>query len=133
MKPRNFFSGLLIATVCTMVLAGCRENEPDSAPTATPAAPVVGSDPAPGNPASPQNTVANLRLAEAQTAMNSRDYETAATALLAAQQTPLTAQQAEALATQMQKLQSSLASALASGDPRAQAAAEKLRRSATVR
>jgi hypothetical protein len=76
----------------------------------------------------------NVYLQQSQTALGAGDYEKAAAALISAQQqADLSAQQAEAVAAQMRQLQSSLASGVASGDPKAKAAADKLRQSATVR
>jgi len=59
--------------------------------------------------------------------MEAREYDRAAESLLALQRTQLSAQQAEAAAAQMQQLQQNLAGAVANGDPKAIAAAKKLR------
>lgn len=63
--------------------------------------------------------------------MQARDYERSASALLAVQQQrqTLTAAQGEALRQQMVILQQNLAAAVASGDPKAKAAADLLRKS----
>lgn len=75
------------------------------------------------------------RLRQAEMAARQREYEQAVEALLAIreQQRILSEQQAQLYYQQMQKLQSDLAAAIAAGDPRAKAAAERLRRAATVR
>jgi hypothetical protein len=61
--------------------------------------------------------------------MKAKDYQRAAATLIAVQQMPLNEQQANALRGQMVQLQATLAGAVASGDPQAKAAAEKLRAS----
>jgi len=61
--------------------------------------------------------------------MDAREYDRAAESLLALQRSQLSAQQAEAAAAQMQKLQQDLVGAVASGDPKAIAAAKRLRQS----
>jgi hypothetical protein len=69
-------------------------------------------------------------LAAADAALKTRDYDRAAASILAVQrQKQLTEQQAQAAHNQMVRLQSDLAAAVASGDPKAKAAAELLRRS----
>lgn len=120
----------MFALLC---VTGCGKKD-DSVveTTTTPPAATPSAQPAPAT--TPTTTAApDTRLAESQAAINARDYERAAEALIAVQQSRLNEQQAEALANQMRQLQSSLAGAVASGDARAKAAADRLRQSATVR
>jgi hypothetical protein len=127
-------SALVTGACATLVLTGCSKESTDaSVETAPAAAPVEvqANQPAPVAPVQAQAQDARLR--ESQAAIASGQYEQAAAALVAAQQMQLNQQQAELVAKQMQQLQRSLAGAVASGDPRAKAAADKLRQSATVR
>jgi hypothetical protein len=74
---------------------------------------------------------ASAALAAAEAALKAREYEQAAKNLLAIQaQKNLSEQQALAARDQMVQLQRGLAGAVASGDPKAKAAAELLRASA---
>lgn len=135
MKPASIrFSALATGIVTFLLLAGCGKKSDDSGTVTTPTA-VQPDQPtaAPVAPTPRQTAAPDVRLAESQAAINSGDYEKAATALINAQQTRLSQQQAEALAKQMQQLQGNLAAGVANGDPRAIAAANKLRQSATVR
>ena len=124
---------LFIATV-----SGCGKKE---SPTALPESNPINAAPAPIQPATapvanqPAQAVstadADTSLAAAQTAMQKKDYEQAAAALLAVQKQrqPLTPEQGQAVRNQMVLLQQSLATAVASGDPKAKAAADLLRKS----
>jgi len=123
-------SDLLVTGLALLLLAGCGKKD-----SKTPVAqPVVESQPAaptiPNAPTAPTPSVMpDTRLAESQAALKANDYEKAANALLSLQQTRLSEQQAVAMTAQMKQLQSSLVNALASGDPRAKAAAARLRQS----
>ena len=135
MKPAFIrFSALATGVVTFLLLAGCGKKSDDSSTVTTPTA-VQPDQPTAASvaPTPRQSAAPDVRLAESQAAINSGDYEKAATALITAQQTRLSQQQAEALAKQMQQLQGNLAAGVANGDPRAIAAANKLRQSATVR
>jgi hypothetical protein len=66
-------------------------------------------------------------MAEADAAARQREFEKAARLLVALQQVQLDKQQADAAYQQMVSFQRSLANAIASGDPKAQAAADILR------
>jgi len=118
-----------------VLFAGCSKKADESAVAAPPETPVEAqaANPAtaPAAQAPAPSTVSEAQLTASQAAINARDYEKAAAALVAMQQAQLNAQQAEAVAQQMRQFQSGLAQALASGDPRAKAAAERLRQSAT--
>ncbi len=71
---------------------------------------------------------------EVEVALKTHDYDKATDALLALQtQKGLSEQQAAAVQSQMQKLQSNLADAIANGDAKAKAAADKLRRASLAR
>lgn len=141
----NLFSLLAVAGALTC-LTGCSKRE-EPAPVAAPSAEVEPADaqpqagvpethaigPSPADLAAQQAAMERLRQAEM--AARQREYEQAVEALLAIreQQRILSEQQAQLYYQQMQKLQSDLAAAIAAGDPRAKAAAERLRRAATVR
>ncbi len=135
MKIKSFhLSALVTGAVATLVLTGCSKESTDvSVETAPTEAPVAVQPNQPAAIAPVHAQAQDARLQESQAAIASGQYEQAAAALVAAQQMQLNQQQAELVAKQMQQLQSSLAGAVASGDPRAKAAADKLRRSATVR
>jgi hypothetical protein len=136
----KFFSTLrttlTIGLASVVLTTGCGKSATEEAETAAPA-PEATAEAQPNQPtAAPAPTAAtpNVYLQQSQTALGAGDYEKAAAALISAQQQAnLSAQQAEAVAAQMRQLQSSLASAVAGGDARAKAAADKLRASATVR
>lgn len=135
---RNARLPVTLGMVAVLFLASCSkesaETTPTVAPTAAPAAVAPNNSASAPSGASPAPAAApDARLAESQAAINSRDYEKAAATLVALRQAQLNAQQAEALAAQMRQFQSGLAAAVASGDARAKAAADKLRQSATVR
>jgi hypothetical protein len=121
-----------LAVVCLGVSCGKRtEQTPAIAGVETPAAPATPADPAvPSAPIAAVAASPQAALAESDAALKAKDYEKAAVSILAVQQQKrLTDQQAMALRNQMIRLQSSLAAAVASGDPKAKAAAELLRAS----
>lgn len=121
----------VVAIVSLTFVTGCKKEAADPATSnPTPAAPMEATSATPvATPVPAAAPAVDSRFAESQAAINAGDYEKAATALIAVQQVPLTEQQAELAAKQMRQLQSALASAVAGGDPRAKAAADKLRRS----
>lgn len=136
MKTLTIVRATLVASAgACMLFAGCGKKSDDAAaPPETPVtAQTVDQAAAPAAPASASDVAPDAQLATVQTAIKARDYEQAATALIALQQARLNAQQAEAVAQQMRQFQKGLAQALANGDPRAKAAADRLRQSATVR
>jgi hypothetical protein len=118
------FSAVLIA-----LLSGCGKKEaatPAPAPETT--AVVQQEQPQPtAAPVAPPPAAPDARLAESQAAIKARDYEKAAAALIDMQRARLNEQQAAAAAAQMRQLHKSLADAVASGDPRAIEAANRLR------
>ena len=127
---------LLGGAVLLAVLAGCGKEKAqnpaspkaaaESTATPTEAVPVpVAVAPAPAAP--------DARLIESDAAFKAREYEKAVEVLLAAKRAKLSEQQAAAAAAQMRQFQSGLADAVASGDPRAKAAADKLRQAAMNR
>lgn len=132
----TFRTALTTGLVTVLLTTGCGKSSTEEAETAAPA-PEAATEAQPNQPtAAPAPTAAapNVYLQESKTALSAGDYEKAAAALISAQQQAnLSAQQAEAVAAQMRQLQSSLAGAVAGGDARAKAAADKLRASATVR
>lgn len=132
-----FRTTLTIGLAGVLLTTGCGKSSTEEVETAAPA-PEAATEAQPNQPtATPAPAAAaapNVYLQESKTALGAGDYEKAAAALISAQQQAnLSAQQAEAVAAQMRQLQSSLASAVAGGDARAKAAADKLRASATVR
>lgn len=122
---------LLSFTACTKKqaapdTAAVVQTATNEAADATPA-PAVAAAPAPAISANSQK-----ELADARAALAAKDYSKAVT-LLTTLQRPgraLTPEQSAAVQAQMQQLQGSLANAVASGDPNARAAAEKLRAAA---
>jgi hypothetical protein len=130
-KTKTLSHRLLVAGGALLLLAGCGKKEaaaPSPGPDQTavqPAQPEAAATPAPA--AAPDS-----RLTESQTALAARDYDRAAEALIALQRTQLNEQQAAAAAAQMRQLQSSLAGAVAGGDPKAIAAAQRLRQASMV-
>ena len=124
------FGALVLAIALT---SGCSKKETATVTTAPEEAVPAAQAPAPvaPAPAAAPATDPSASLAAAQAAMQKQDYERAAAALLSAQnqRQPLTAEQAMAVRNQMVQLQQNLAAGVASGDPKAKAAAEMLRRS----
>lgn len=136
MKFSNISVPLGVVVLTVVLITGCgKKNETVVTPPPAADAPVAATpnQPAPAPIAPISSAPPDSRLAESQAAINSRDYEKAANNLVAMQQMRLNEQQAAAVAAQMRQLQGSLAGAVANGDPRAKAAAAKLRASATVR
>jgi hypothetical protein len=122
-----FSSSALLITL----LAGCGKKETEvqtSAPVTTP--PVAQQV---QRAATTTSSTPDARLVESRAALKARDYDQAAAALVAMQAARLNEQQAAAAAEQMRQFQSSLASGVASGDPRAIAAANRLRKASSVR
>ena len=125
--------------VAIVLLASCSKKEeapppvagpePAAASPAAPIAPSAGANQGQVNTASTANPSA--ALSEADAALKAREYERAVQAMLLVQQANLNEQQAAAARNQMTRLQNDLATAVARGDPRAKAAADLLRRSAS--
>ena len=134
MKSRTpsfwFSSSALLITL----LAGCGKKEAEPpAPAPQTTAPVAQQVQPAATPASSRPDAPDARLAQSQAALKARDYDQAAATLVAMQHNRLNEQQAAAAAAQMRELQSSLAGAVASGDPRAIAAANRLRQASLAR
>jgi hypothetical protein len=135
MKTRALILPCLLAAVVSMTGCGKKEEAPPVQPAAAPQEtppPVAQAPAAPSQPAIYQEVNnPNEALKTAQTAMKSQDYEAAAANLIVVQRSKqITADQAAAARQRMVELQAALAQAQASGDPKAKAAAEMLRRSA---
>ena len=136
-SPQRARSFVMFTTILLAVLInGCGKQESAAPPSENnPANSTPASDqpaaPAANRAAAPASTDAAASLAAAQAAMQAKDYERAAAALLAVQQQrqPMTAEQGQALRDQMVLLQQNLAAGVASGDPKAKAAADLLRKS----
>ena len=120
------FSSALLLTL----LAGCGKKETGVHASVTETTAPVAQQVQPA--AKPALLTPDTGLAESQAALKARDYDKAAATLVAMQATRLNEHQAAAAAAQMRQLQSSLASAVASGDPRAIAAANRLREASKV-
>ena len=130
-------SASTLSLLLAATLAGCGKKEPappaasapaDSGSAAQPAASAAAPAASAPIPAASADTTAALAASDA--ALKAREYDRAAVAILAVQrQKQLTEQQAQAAHNQMVRLQGDLANAIASGDPKAKAAAEILRRS----
>lgn len=130
---RNFIvpAKLIVPLLASLLISGCGKEAKAPAPpplVEAPASPQPHEQPT-AAPITYPTVATDARLAESQAALKANDYEKAATALISLQQTRLNEQQAAAMTAQMKQLQGSLAGALASGDPRAKAAAAKLRQS----
>lgn len=140
MNKSSFAKLLWSVTLCAVgsfLLIGCGKPAADvpTPPAVTESAPVTSTPPPQVDPnIQAQSAWADARLKEAQAAQQSRDYEKAAQALVALQQQKqLSEAQASAYANQMRQFQRDLAGAVASGDPRAKAAADQLRRASIAR
>lgn len=131
-------SGYIGTVLVAILAAGCgKKGEPAGA-----ASPPDSHASATASPTTPQgvpaaagapSSAADARLSESEAAVKARQYDQAVEALAALQQQRLTEQQAAVVAAQMRQLQSDLAAGVANGDPRAKAAADRLRRSAKAR
>lgn len=129
---------LVLAVCIAAAVVGCSKKKdapqgsaPDTGVSAKAAA-ATQSAPAAQVAAPASTTDATKILNEANAALKAKDYEKAVEATLAAQrQRALTEQQMAAMHNQMLQLQRDLASAIASGDAKAKAAAELLRHSAS--
>ena len=116
-----------------LLLLGCSKKEDATAPAA--AAPTSSAAAPAENNAQASGAVIDAKpvLAKIDSAYKAREYDEAAEALLALQRQKLSEQQALEARNRMIQFQRDLAGAVASGDPKAKAAADKLRASATVR
>jgi hypothetical protein len=130
----NHMKLLLLSLLALTAAIGCKK----AAPTESAPAPENASSPAPAPNGQPANqapaqaqaapTVDTTRaFADMNTALKAKDYQKAADTLLFLQRKPLTDQQAIAVHGQMVQLQGAVAAGVASGDPNAKAAADKLR------
>jgi hypothetical protein len=130
---------ILVLTLAGVLISGCGKKAvetPATMPADQPVAETAPVAPPPvAAPTAAQNAWADARLKEAQAAQQARDYSKAVEQLIAVQQAQqrLSEAQAAAAALQMQQFQRDLAGAVASGDPRAKAAADRLRASSMVR
>lgn len=129
-----------LAVLVAAAVIGCSKKEQKSSAAAppsdaaTPAAPAAAAaaEAAPV-PVVNVQSIADTKaaMAAADAALRARQYDQAAkTLLLLQQQRQLSAQQALAVRDQMRQLQTDLAGAVGSGDPRAKAAADMLRAAA---
>jgi len=122
------------AVIAVLVFTGCSKKENPPPAVETPVATVDQPAPAVAQPVAftgepqPQQW-----MTEAQSQQQAGDYDKAAQYLLAIQnqQALLSQQQAAVYWKQMSAFQSDLAARVAAGDPRAKAAAERLRAAAT--
>ena len=132
-KHVYFFSAFCVLSLAATLITGCGEKE--AARQSTP--PMVETTPSAAAPPSavPIQTVTPAAgLTEVETALKTHNYDKATDALLVLQeQKGLSDQEAATVQSQMRRLQSDLANAMASGDPKAQAVAAKLRRAAPAR
>jgi len=136
----NLMKTILFLLLGIAAVTGCKKSQ--STETA-PAAENASTAPTPNaNPAQPANqapaqapaapTVDTTKaFADMNTALKAKDYQKAADTLLVLQRKPLTDQQAMALHGRMVQLQGAVAAGVASGDPNAKAAADRLRASAS--
>ncbi len=132
MKQKIVLSAkLIVAGLALALISSCGKKESEtSMPPALTGSPATS--PAQNTTAAPAPvpTIApDARLAESQAALKANDYEKAAATLISLQRTQMSEQQAAAMTAQMKQLQGNLSAAVASGDPRAKAAAARLRES----
>lgn len=135
------FPSVITCAVCSIaLLAGCSKKESEASAPANPAASAPAVDQAAQASAAKTPATAVLpdtsqvALADAQAAMRARNYDKAAQLMLSLQapsKQPLTSEQAAAVANQMRQFQRDLGGAVASGDPAAIAAAQRLRAAST--
>ncbi|MEJ5237242.1 MAG: hypothetical protein WHT82_02680 [Limisphaera sp.] len=142
---RKFVQFCVACAAAALGFTACSKKEAEA-----PAPPTAQAVPAENQPQQPSPdplaagpTAADLaaqqaameRLRQAELAARQKEYEQAVEAMLAIQQQrrALTEQQAQLYYERMRQLQADLAAGIAAGDPRAKAAAERLRRAATVR
>jgi hypothetical protein len=143
MKKLIFKSCFLLLTLIMMVGAltvGCSKKQPSAPPTdttattnvtATPVQPLTVAQAVPAQAAVDPSEVGG-KIMEAKTAMTTRDYTKAATALSLPQTTiaTMSASQIAAYTSAKNALARSVVAAAAAGDPNAKAAMEKLRQDA---
>ncbi len=132
MKRIGQIHGYSACLLLVLIIASCGKKEDTAAPApSTPAS--SASAPAENNAQSGGAVIdAKPVLAKIDTAYKAKQYDEAADALLALQRQKLSEQQALEARNRMIQFQRDLAGAVASGDPKAKAAADKLRASATV-
>ena len=113
------------------MLPGCKKKEETSAAPPVPPANAESAASPVAAPAAnaPATFDANKYFADTDAALKAKEYDKAVQSLFALQQQRLTDQQAQAAHNRMIQIQSSLAGAVLSGDPRARAAAEMIRNS----
>lgn len=120
-----FFRISSVLPLAVTLITGCGDKK--AADQSTP--PKVEAVPSSPSAVSFQTVAPAVALTEVETALKTHDYDKATDALLALQaQKGLSDQQAAAVQSQMRRLQSDLADAMAHGDARAKAVADKLRR-----
>ncbi len=139
-RMKDISSGLALLLLGGL-LVGCGRKEEAAPPTPAAAAPppevVAAPAPTPVPTYSPADTAAAVaeRLRQIEAAQKAREYEKAAEAMLQLRmrQQQMNEQQAALVQQRMRTLQADLAAGVASGDPRAIAAANRLRQAASVR
>jgi hypothetical protein len=137
-RPMNHMKLLLLSLLALTVAIGCKKAQPtevapvpENAGSPAPAT-ASGNSPQPANqpasqaPAAP-TIDATKAVADVNAALKARDYQKATDTLLVLQRQKLTEQQSTALHGQMVQLQGAVAAGVASGDPNAKAAADRLR------
>jgi hypothetical protein len=132
MKRFGQFHGYSACLLLVLAFAGCGKKEDTAAPA--PSVPANAGTASAENNAQSGGPVIDAKpvLAKIDTAYKAKQYDEAAEALLALQRQNLSEQQALEARNRMIQFQRDLAGAVASGDPKAKAAADKLRASATV-
>jgi hypothetical protein len=143
----NLMKTILFFLLSIAVVTGCKKSQSTettpapqtgSTPTSgasTPSAPEPANRPAAqpaAQPAAAPTVDTTKAFADVNSALKARDYQKATDTLLAIQRTPqLTEQQSLAIHGQMVQLQGAVAAGVASGDPNAKAAADRLRAQAS--
>lgn len=141
MKTASFASqaslGSSLVLLAVFLAAGCSNKEQPPAATAPSGATISqtanpAQAAAPAAQPTPPNTAVNAGIAQAQAAMQARQYEQAANTLanLRTNNAPMTGKQLMSLNRAQADLQNQLSAAAAAGDPQAKAAYEMMRQRA---
>jgi len=134
MKRTSLLKNSFVALALGASLIACKKQEAPPAQSqadTTAPAPATSPDSAPTVAPAPAAN-AQAALSDVNAAMKAKEYDRAVKSMLAVQTAKLTDQQAMEAHNRMIQLQKDLASAVANGDPKAKAAADMLRASATV-
>jgi hypothetical protein len=130
MKVFQSVLALVILVAVMNFASGCKKKASSEVPAPTAAEPTPGTATTPA-PNSPQVAASASTYQEVRSAMETKNYDQAATMMLnmRSSTTQMSPEQAAAYAEQMRNFQQSLAAAAAAGDQRAMEAARRLAQS----